>query len=644
MTIKGNTVGTPLSLTKIEEKLQPVKTINGVLPDESGNVEVSTVTPEILEEYINDATKVYVQSEEPTNATNGVIWIDIDEDPEEDNVEYVTKQEVQDFVDEAIRDMVTAETDPTVPEWAKQPQKPTYTAVEVGALPNTTEIPTKLSELLNDAGFVTADDIPEADIQNEIFVQPEEPTDAPDGTIWLDTDGLLPASNIPDWAKQPEKPKYTADEVGAAAEEYVNDAITALNNHVDNKLKSKLDKTNGTASGLAIEQYLQIKSNSGNGAINFTATGTEDDENECLHIDSANGYPRINGIGAPVEQTDVANKKYVDDKFDQALEADVPTYVQPDEPIDAPVGAIWYDTDEEGENPVFEKQMKDYVDNAVKNIKFTESDPTVPNWAKQAKKPDYTADEVGALSVDTTLKDLKNDAGFITLADLSEIDIDNNTYIQDTVPEDAPDGSIWLNTSKNLPPSNIPEWAKQPNKPTYTAAEVGAATPEDITNALANLPTGGDSPIEEIFRLTTTEEVKIIETGINLNEYAEIWAYCRTLPVEGSTTTRFDWWFVQGCAVGVANSLYDTQRRCHFAYIKNLGNKRLHVNYGYGYNSNSILDKPNNAASDANLTIFSHMEQAHIVDNVNTNFKFGVYIYGNATLGIGTEVLIFGRK
>ena len=33
------------------------------------------------------------------------------------------------------------ESDPTVPEWAKQPEKPTYTAEEVGALPDTTEIP-----------------------------------------------------------------------------------------------------------------------------------------------------------------------------------------------------------------------------------------------------------------------------------------------------------------------------------------------------------------------------------------------------------------------------------------------------------------------------------------------------------------------
>lgn len=47
------------------------------------------------------------------------------------------------------------ETDPTVPSWAKQPSKPTYTANEVGALPSTTVIPTKTSDLTNDSGFLT---------------------------------------------------------------------------------------------------------------------------------------------------------------------------------------------------------------------------------------------------------------------------------------------------------------------------------------------------------------------------------------------------------------------------------------------------------------------------------------------------------
>lgn len=50
---------------------------------------------------------------------------------------------------------LTDESDPTVPRWAKQPQKPTYTASEVGALSADTHIPDKVSELVNDAGYLT---------------------------------------------------------------------------------------------------------------------------------------------------------------------------------------------------------------------------------------------------------------------------------------------------------------------------------------------------------------------------------------------------------------------------------------------------------------------------------------------------------
>ena len=44
-------------------------------------------------------------------------------------------------------DYLTEEHDPTVPEWAKQPQKPAYTAQEVGALPDTTAIPSTAEDV-----------------------------------------------------------------------------------------------------------------------------------------------------------------------------------------------------------------------------------------------------------------------------------------------------------------------------------------------------------------------------------------------------------------------------------------------------------------------------------------------------------------
>ena len=93
---------------------------------------------------------------------------------------------------------------------------------------------------------------------------------------------------------------------------------------------------------------------------------------------------------------------------------------------------------------------------------YTETDPTVPNWAKASTKPSYTASEVHALP-DTTVipskvSDLTNDAGYIT--GYTETD------------------------------PTVPAWAKASTKPTYTASEVGAlpsTTPipsktSDLTN------------------------------------------------------------------------------------------------------------------------------------------------------------------
>ena len=55
---------------------------------------------------------------------------------------------------------------------------------------------------------------------------------------------------------------------------------------------------------------------------------------------------------------------------------------------------------------------------------YTETDPTVPAWAKAENKPSYTAQEVGALPANTSIpsktSDLTNDSGFITTADIPE--------------------------------------------------------------------------------------------------------------------------------------------------------------------------------------------------------------------------------
>ena len=67
----------------------------------------------------------------------------------------VSDEKIAEAVNAYLEEHPLDETDPTVPDWAKQPERPSYTASEVGALPNTTKIPSKTSDLQNDSGFLT---------------------------------------------------------------------------------------------------------------------------------------------------------------------------------------------------------------------------------------------------------------------------------------------------------------------------------------------------------------------------------------------------------------------------------------------------------------------------------------------------------
>ena len=103
------------------------------------NTKISAVTTD-KEQVISGKKTFNVLPESSVEPTNGN--------------QFVNKKYVDDAVAGASGG-ITSETDPTVPAWAKQPNKPTYTASEVGALPASTVIPTvptKLSELTDDLG------------------------------------------------------------------------------------------------------------------------------------------------------------------------------------------------------------------------------------------------------------------------------------------------------------------------------------------------------------------------------------------------------------------------------------------------------------------------------------------------------------
>lgn len=72
--------------------------------------------------------------------------------------EPISEEQIEKSVKSYLEKNPIEETDPPVPEWAKEEEKPTYTAEEVGALPDTTEIPKNLSDLQDDAEHRTVTD------------------------------------------------------------------------------------------------------------------------------------------------------------------------------------------------------------------------------------------------------------------------------------------------------------------------------------------------------------------------------------------------------------------------------------------------------------------------------------------------------
>ena len=87
-----------------------------------------------------------------------------------------------------------------------------------------------------------------------------------------------------------------------ASKEYVENAI---------KCKEEFD-------GVRINEHLIVRSLDGDGAVMFSVRGTTDEKDQRLILESDRNAPRICGVGEPVDDQDVANKKYVDEAVAQA--------------------------------------------------------------------------------------------------------------------------------------------------------------------------------------------------------------------------------------------------------------------------------------------------------------------------------------
>ena len=124
-------------------------------PSINGVVLEGNRTPEELGMYSKGETDEKFETKESAAEADKRVQGMLDGKVDKEPGKGLSKNDYTDEDKAKVRKALQEETDPTVPGWAKAPTKPAYTAKEVGALPDTTKIPTKVSELENDKNYLT---------------------------------------------------------------------------------------------------------------------------------------------------------------------------------------------------------------------------------------------------------------------------------------------------------------------------------------------------------------------------------------------------------------------------------------------------------------------------------------------------------
>lgn len=302
------------------------------------------------------------------------------------------------------------ETDPTVPSWAKAVTKPVYTAVEVGALPDSTEIPSKLSEL-------------DEDTTHRLVTDAEKETWNAKSNFSGSYDDLTNKPSIPSIA-------------GLASTTYVDGAIKNKVDKDGNKVLSTNDYTTAEKNKLAnIEAGAEVN-------VNADWNATSGDA-QILN------KPTLGSIAAKnsVSKGDLASEVQTSlGKADSALQpGDISDWAkQPSKPT--------YTANEIGALPDSTKipskvsdlsNDKKYVTVSEVPAEIYVGDDTMPETAtiqlimdasdEEALLKDELYEHINAeieaaktkleLDIPTKISQLTNDSGFITAEDIPEVQV-----------------------------------------------------------------------------------------------------------------------------------------------------------------------------------------------------------------------------
>ena len=376
------------------------------------------------------------------------------------------------------------ETDPQFNAWDKDYNdlinKPTIPIV-----------PTNISAFTNDAGYITMDSIPAI---------PTVPTNV---SAFTNDAGYLTTANVQEAANIPTLVSAFQNDAGYVTTSELNAANYITLSQVPAQVNADWDATSGAAQilnkpNLFSGSYndLTNKPTLFSGDYNDLSnkptlfSGNYNDlSNKPVLFDgnynSLSNRPNLSAVAISGSYNDLTDKPNI-----PTVPTNISSFVNdmgyitvlPDS-----LGGISIESD-----PIFSAWDKDYNDlintptiptipsniSAFNNdagylTNYTETDPTIPAWAKEANKPAYDYSEIANTptipTIPTNVSSFTNDAGYITMDSIPTIPTVPNVLSAFTN-----DAGYLTNYTETDP--TVPTWAKESNKPTYDYSEI-ANTP-----------------------------------------------------------------------------------------------------------------------------------------------------------------------
>lgn len=480
---------------------------------------------------------------------------------------------------------IVNETDPTVPSWAKQPQKPTYTASEVGAV-GTQQLPQAINTALAQAkasgdfdGKDGADGVsPTVTTSKSGKVTTIKITDK-NGTKTATINDGADGANGTNGTNGKDGTSVTITKITESSASGGTNTVTFSDGKTLSIKNGKDGKDGEGGSGGIGNDPIVIGDSDGQhtkvdiGSITLAEgeeyhvkmTGsTTDDLDECLLLEGKSGNDvQLRGLLAPTANNDAATKAYVDgkatksgvglsnvDNVKQYSASNPPPY--PVKSVNGKTGAVTVTVPtkmSELENDNDYAQLDDFA-----------------SWAKASTKPTYTKSEVGLGNVDNVkqysasnpppypVTSVNGKTGAVTVtvpSKVSQLTNDSNfisSIPSEYVTETELEAKGYLTSYTESDPT-VPDWAKAASKPTYSKSEVGLGNVENVKQYSASNPppypvtsvngkTGAVtvSVPTKVSQLTNDSEYIIIDDVVaQLLDSSEEWTF--TL-ANGSTVTK----------------------------------------------------------------------------------------------------------